>query len=74
MTVSPVAGQAVGVVIQIIIADAFGARADMDAFIAASTLPRAAGGLATVREKFSVRQSCECLLRALSGVTAGESA
>ena len=31
------------------------------------------GGLATVREKFSVRQSYECLLRALSGARAGES-
>jgi putative peptidoglycan lipid II flippase len=40
VTVLSVAGQLVGLVTQVVIAGIFGARADMDAFLAASTLPQ----------------------------------
>lgn len=40
VTILSVAGQLVGLVTQVVIARAFGARADMDAFLAASTLPQ----------------------------------
>src|SRR3954468_330227 len=40
VTVLAIAGQLIGFVTQIVIAGAFGARADMDAFLAASTLPQ----------------------------------
>ena len=40
VTLLSVAGQLVGLVTQVVIAGIFGARADMDAFLAASTLPQ----------------------------------
>ena len=40
VTLLTVAGQLVGLVTQVVIAGIFGARADMDAFLAASTLPQ----------------------------------
>src|SRR5712692_5019479 len=39
VTMFAITGQAVGFVTQVVIAAAFGARADMDAFLAANTLP-----------------------------------
>ena len=40
VTVLAIAGQVVGFATQVVIAGAFGARPDMDAFLAASTLPQ----------------------------------
>lgn len=40
VTLLSVAGQLIGLVTQVVIAGIFGARADMDAFLAASTLPQ----------------------------------